>query len=232
MLEKKAFTLAEVLITLGIIGVVAALTLPSLVASNQRKELEIGLKKGSSSISQALELYFVENGERMLPSSVTRTNFKTVLMKYLNSVKDCKLGYNQANSCIPNYGTDNENNSINYKNYNGKSTINLNNFDDGQFILNDGMLVLLEKANDAASRVFISVDVNGYKKAPNKLGQDLFMFQLDRDNGKLLPMGIKGTDYYSNTDEYCSKTSTSPYNGAGCTYKALTEKDYFKNLPR
>lgn len=48
--------------------------------------------------------------------------------------------------------------------------------------------------------------------------------------GTLLPMGVEGTDYYSETDEFCSTTSTGDMNGAGCTYKALTDKDYFKNL--
>lgn len=41
----KAFTIAEVLVTLGIIGVVAAMTLPSLINNSYRKELEAGLKK-------------------------------------------------------------------------------------------------------------------------------------------------------------------------------------------
>ena len=37
---KKAFTMAEVLITLGIIGIVAALTIPQLIKNYQHKELE------------------------------------------------------------------------------------------------------------------------------------------------------------------------------------------------
>ena len=77
--------------------------------------------------------------------------------------------------------------------------------------------------------LYISVDVNGYNKNPNRFGHDLFMFQID-DKGKLLPMGLSGTTYYD--DEYCSATSTNKMNGAGCTHKALTEKDYFKNLPK
>ena len=103
----------------------------------------------------------------------------------------------------------------------------MNVFDDGQFILNDGSLILLE--NPGASNVYISVDVNGYLKNPNRLGQDLFMFQID-DKGKLLPMGAEGTRYYSKTDEYCSPTSTNNMNGAGCTIKEVKEKDYFSNL--
>lgn len=42
---KKAFTMAEVLITLGIIGIVAAMTLPALIKNHQRKETEARLKK-------------------------------------------------------------------------------------------------------------------------------------------------------------------------------------------
>ena len=53
------------------------------------------------------------------------------------------------------------------------------------------------------------------------------MFQID-DKGTLVPMGAKGTTYYSETDAYCSKTSSNSMNGAGCTYKALTDKNFFK----
>lgn len=57
------------------------------------------------------------------------------------------------------------------------------------------------------------------------------MFQIN-DKGTLLPMGAPNTDYYSKTDKYCSPTSTNSMNGAGCTYNALNDKDYFKNLPK
>ena len=71
-----------------------------------------------------------------------------------------------------------------------------------------------------------TVDINGHKK-PNKWGHDLFTFQL-MDNGKLTPMGAKGTDYY---EQECSQTSSSGRNGIGCTYKALNDPNYFKSLP-
>ena len=124
----------------------------------------------------------------------------------------------------------NNKNSTTYKTFNGKSNINLTYFDDGQFVLNDGSLILIE--NDSPTRnlgIYISVDVNGFKKNPNRLGWDLFMFQID-DKGRLLPMGAKGADYYNKNDAYCSPASTHNMNGAGCTYKALSEKDYFSKL--
>ena len=50
------------------------------------------------------------------------------------------------------------------------------------------------------------------------------------NDGKLLPMGSDGTKFDKN--DYCSVTSSDTINGIGCTYKALTDKDYFKNLPK
>ncbi|MDR1327382.1 MAG: type II secretion system GspH family protein [Heliobacteriaceae bacterium] len=58
---KKAFTLAEVLITLGIIGVVAALTMPALIANNRKKILETRIKKFYSVINQAVMMKIAED---------------------------------------------------------------------------------------------------------------------------------------------------------------------------
>ena len=58
---KKSFTLAEVLITLGIIGVVAAMTLPSLIGNYKKRETVTILKKAYSEISQALKMAEVDN---------------------------------------------------------------------------------------------------------------------------------------------------------------------------
>ena len=226
-MKLKAFTLAEVLITLGIIGVVAAMTMPVLMASTQKKELQTGLQKAYSTLSQALIMYENDNG---LPvtSNVEVHGLKPILMKYINTAKDCGKGSSDAaTACIKNTG-DVETESDIYKTLIG-ARINLNMFDDGQFVMNDNMLVLIE--NYHANIVYISVDVNGMNKKPNRLGQDLFMFQLD-DKGKLLPMGAEGTYYYSEMDAYCSRTSTGNMNGAGCTVKALSDKDFFKNLPK
>ena len=53
---KNAFTLAEVLITLGIIGVVAAMTMPTLMNSTQGAQYKAAYKKALSSLSQAVTL--------------------------------------------------------------------------------------------------------------------------------------------------------------------------------
>lgn len=61
--REKAFTLAEVLITLGIIGIVAALTLPALVASNKEKARVTNLKKIYSQMQNAWNMAIAENGD-------------------------------------------------------------------------------------------------------------------------------------------------------------------------
>lgn len=228
-MKYVGFTLAEVLITLSIIGIVAAMTLPSVITNSRNKQLEAGLKKSYSVISQALEMYRAENGEPLKAGESIK--IKPILMKYLLSVKDCGTGSFDPSACIPNYGVDNENNSTVYKIFNGKRLMSLQEFDDGQFVLNDGTLILLENMVGASSPLFISVDVNGYNKNPNRLGQDLFMFQIDNE-GRLLPMGVEGTKYYNQNGAYCSASSSNRMNGAGCTYNALNDKDYFKNLPK
>ena len=233
--KHAAFTMAEVLITIGIIGVVAAMTLPALINNAQNKELEEGLKRSYSVLSQALDMYYAQNEERLTNENVGAYKLKPTLMKYLNVVQDCGSGHADADTaCIPNTVNgvwhDNGQKINKYRTYNNKADINMDLFDDGQFVLNDGSLILIENSAHA-SRLFISVDLNGFHKNPNRLGQDLFMFQID-EKGKLLPMGAEGTQYYSKTNEYCSPTSTSNMNGAGCTYRALTDKTFFRRKGR
>ena len=62
--EKSAFTLAEVLITLGVIGVIAAMTIPTLSANYRKQEVVSKLKKVYSMVNQAIKLSEVEYGEQ------------------------------------------------------------------------------------------------------------------------------------------------------------------------
>ena len=224
--RKIAFTLAEVLITLGIIGVVAAMTMPSLIQNARNRELESGLKKGASVIGQALNMYQAENGVP-ITSDIGGHELKPVLMKYFNVIRDCGLGFEDADSACVSY----MNNANTYKNFTGTVNFDVNMFDDGQFVLNDGSLILLNNTNSGTDlNTYISIDVNGYNKRPNRLGQDLFMFQLD-NAGRLIPMGAEGTAFYDENDAYCSKTSNNSNNGAGCTYRALSDPTFWKSLP-
>lgn len=230
---KHAFTLAEVLITLGIIGIVAAMTLPSLITSNRNKQLEAGLKRSYSLIQQALDMYHAEYGERVkADGSMAGQEFGKKLQKYFKIVKNCGYSYNNdeenLKGCVPVMASSSKGL---YKTFNGKANINMWYLDDNQYILNDGSILFFENAKDSPTQLYISVDVNGFSQRPNRLGQDLFIFQLD-EQGKILPMGVENSDYYDVNDGYCSLTSSNNMNGAGCTYKAIIEKDYFNKLPK
>lgn len=61
---SKGFSLAEVLITLGIVGIVAALTMPSMIQKNNNRVVETRLKKFYSSINQAIMLAEVDYGDK------------------------------------------------------------------------------------------------------------------------------------------------------------------------
>lgn len=98
--KKTAFTLAEVLITLGIIGVVAAMTIPVLIANHKKQEVVTKLEKVYTVMNQAIKMSEVENGavehwymDCGISSSPTCSTeevkdwFKNYLGKYLNITK-------------------------------------------------------------------------------------------------------------------------------------------------
>ena len=62
-MKFKGFTLAEVLITLAIIGIVAALTIPSVISNYQQQEFKTGLKKAVSVLNEAIQTNIQEEGE-------------------------------------------------------------------------------------------------------------------------------------------------------------------------
>ena len=65
-MTKKAFTMAEVLITLGIIGIVAAMTLPTVINNARDRQFRAMFKKQVSVISQALQMIIVEDENVMV----------------------------------------------------------------------------------------------------------------------------------------------------------------------
>ena len=226
-----AFTLAEVLITLGIIGVVAAMTMPSLVQNYQKKALETGLKKSYSVLSQAVQRMIEEDGEIPSRASVASTRgnwiaFEKSLSQNLKIVKNCSV-YGFSNKCISGDSFTSWFNST-YKSYN-KKTLGTAGwwFDDGMYVLADGSFLFLDVS--VSNDVLLNIDING-SKAPNALGHDVFLFAIDHETGKLRPYGGETKD--DTTQKLCDKNSNDGNNGLGCTAKAFENMDeYFKNLP-
>ncbi len=88
-IKLKGFTLAEVLITLGIIGIVAAMTLPAIIQEHRQKMLETGLARFYTTINQAFKASELENGEqRYWEFSDNSCEFyKKYLNKYLKTIR-------------------------------------------------------------------------------------------------------------------------------------------------
>ncbi len=102
-MRGKGFTLAEVLITLGIIGIIAALTIPNVTAHYRKKAVEAKLKKFYTTINQAVKLSEAQNGEAeywevpdMTSNDATETWYKKYLEGYIKST-DIKRN---VNDCI------------------------------------------------------------------------------------------------------------------------------------
>ena len=80
--ELSGFTLAEVLVTLMIIGVIAAMTIPSLMQNTQQQEFKAAYKKAVSMLNQAVSLNYALDGEDA--TSFMGTGFYNLREKRLN----------------------------------------------------------------------------------------------------------------------------------------------------
>lgn len=233
-MKKSGFTLAEVLITLGIIGVVAAMTIPTLIVNIRAAQLKSRYFKSYSTINQALKL-MQEDDISMDNADYSQVSnpFYKVFMRYLSAPLDCGLGgdygVQQGNTKeAPCYKSNTGNSAIPYKSLDGRSDFKQGYLDDGQIAMQDGSLLLFENYY-SGGKIFISVDLNGYNNKPNRAGYDLFTFQYI--DGKLLPMGDARTAF-PDVDRYCSLTSSSNVNGITCASKVISDADYFKKLAR
>ena len=83
MKRFKGFTLAEVLITLAIIGVVAAISIPSVISNSQQQEFKTGLRKAVSVLNSAITMNMAIDGE----SPYDNATLPQYLMRHMNVIK-------------------------------------------------------------------------------------------------------------------------------------------------
>ena len=185
-----AFTLAEVLITLGIIGIVAAMTMPSLITAKQEKATISTIKKNYSIFANALLMAQNDNGELYtwgITKDADGLNLVSSNLKpYLKIIEDCGVG--EKSDCAP--GDNGK-----FKDLTGrKRTEDFSSSDYYSFRLNDGTAVAIQLKTKAecisseSSCMNFYIDTNG-KKYPNTLGKDIFYFA-GYGNGKLRAAGI------------------------------------------
>ena len=96
---KKAFTLAEVLVTLGIIGVVSAMTIPTLVKNHQRKVYVTQLQAVVSLLSQAVDKAIQDNNAISLDETRYSANREANASRFFNDY--FKIAKNCGDSLTP-----------------------------------------------------------------------------------------------------------------------------------
>ncbi len=214
-IKKAAFTLAEVLITLGIIGVVAAITIPVLVNKFQDEQYKTAYKKAYSNLSQALQRANTDNVLEPATGAydpIILDNFVKI-MSYLNIQKTC-YGYLTE-------GTSANNSACWFQN---GEEFNSSSFGNG-FPANDDLVAIdisgTSYAIYALGYTFmIIVDTNGLKK-PNQMGKDRFAIHLRSQAGSN-QIGIP-VKILPDNDNTAQSTNQYP-----CNYnKCATEKNYY-----
>ena len=206
----RAFTLAEILITLAIIGVVASLTIPALIKNTTDKQLMVMLRKDFSVISQAIKLLEAEKGTINVSSATgLRDDFETVMSFvkkgawkdlsavsynfYKSDTKTDHTGWAAATAVMPDgsvWGF--------WPSWNPNCTGTEN------------------ELNGICAD--IRLDVNG-AKPPNMYGKDLFWLWMVKTNSRgyvIYPFGSNG-----DARHYCSPGKAGGQYSMGCTAEAL-----------
>lgn len=179
-MKKRAFTLAEVLITLAIIGVVAALTLPIVVGNYQKKVLVTELKRNYAVLNTTMQRIFVDDNCETLECSFKELNdaeyMLTKFKKYMY-ISDADTTAGDLQNIAKKINSD-EFISVN----NGFTEFILS------FRLNDGSRWYY--GGGYGNGFIIAVDVNG-DKSPNKVGRDFFQMYVN-SKGVAEPMLGRG----------------------------------------
>lgn len=238
MKKRLAFTLGEILIALGVIGVVASLVLPLLVNGQKAGEARARFDTAYSLLSKTVAELDAENISVEPASYSAAGSFYPIIKEHLKVAIDCGK-YSATNDSVC-FSTSNTNAKSTFRRMSGTEMTQLEKsmWDDGGVVLNNGMLVAIENPASYPYGLLIMVDTNGKNKNPNKLGYDLFAFELTK-GGVLLPLGAPGTGKRSSAlakwgagkpDAYCDKKKNHEFNGMTCAYFAATDADYFKKL--
>lgn len=198
--KKFAFTLAEVLITLGIIGVVAALTMPSLIAKHQKQVWATQLKKDVNFILNTLNGMKAENlvdSLRYTPYIVEDNSNEWYTYYSFNSTElEKRLKTINKVSIVHSDDTSRE------KEY---------------YALSDGSCVNFDGGVYESLAYFIDVNC---QKGPNKYGRDSFVIYTDID-GRIISTGE--TDLTTDICKSIMESSPNDYWLDNCSYAIMKD---------
>lgn len=161
------FTLAEVLVTLGIIGVISAMTIPTLMQNHQRKTYVTQLHKVYNQLNQALLQYQTDkNAVNLSEAGLISSGLSNFFKTYFNVVQDCG---SDGTPCF----------ADSYRKLSGVKSDFLCLSD--CVVLADGTAIGLASSNKD-NIIQLSVDING-AQGPNIFGRDAFALFIYQNNG-------------------------------------------------
>lgn len=208
---KSGFTLSEVLLVLSVIGVVAALTIPTLIQKISDDQYKVAWKKSFSTISQAVNMIASSNGGSLKSLCADSDNscLRNLFISQLSAVKSCNSG--SADGCwhIAN----------NWRSLSGAGIVATTN---PAIVLNDGSLLNIfwnkSDCTHSSGSLYrcggVTVDVNGFK-SPNVVGKDIFSIHLLENAAR--PYGTQGDAATNDPAVSCIQGSTDSANsGVGC----------------
>lgn len=230
---KKGFTLAEVLITLGIIGVVAAMTLPVLIADYKEKQNISAYKKIYSELAQINQLLDSEYGGSwtVACNDFEDKCFRDLFANRMNVLKKCDDSITEGCQASSTYLDNATNvNTININDYypgfvtNSGYSVKFRFHLNGCVTVNDSSLPISD--TDKLSCGWVQIDTNGLKK-PNVAGKDIFFLNFYK-NGRINGVNTIRPEDQETWDNSNYNTTISDadlkedcYNGTGILCSAL-----------
>jgi len=242
----KAFTLAEVLITLAIIGVVAALTIPTLITNYQKQQYVTQLKKSITTLNNGFRTIMANEG-------VTNLADTTLWRKAPDEVNSADTSeftqeFSKHFKVLEAQATSDKIKERNIKGLNGKPWEN-ETYNMPYFHFADGSTISLyvyrpmessitaDEIKAKGGKIYqqlgqVFLDVNG-EQGPNTIGRDIFQLMIAQ-NGNLYPVGgndfliygglSRETYHWSGTNKaFGCRTDGADYRGQACAARIIEE---------
>jgi prepilin-type N-terminal cleavage/methylation domain-containing protein len=207
----KAFTLAEILITLLIIGVVASLVIPNLINDIQDQQYKVAWKKAYAEISQATARVMSDNGGTLINfcSTLNTSCIVNNFSQYLSTTKICQS--NTGGACM-----DGKYSLLGNSYFANSAIMDVNS---SVFYLSNGSSLLIRwHSQDCTFSInsnrcgWMLIDTNG-SKGPNIAGKDVYAISIHQN--KIIPYGAIGAAFDNAGD--CTSTG----NGNSCAAQFL-----------
>lgn len=216
---KRAFTLAEVLITLGIIGVVAAITIPTLITNYNKEVTAKKLSQAYNYLQQTVQMAQADYGDMstwdcFLVNTCTDEYFANkYIVPYLKNVK---LAKRQA---LVSFG---------YKDY-PKNLMGETTFTSWVYIIQTSqeylyMVSPYTLGDNSRATYSVGIDINGVK-GPNILGKDIFSTTYGYNSSKKNYYKLQMYNYYNYTRDEILEKDCNKNGGVGEFCGALIEMD-------